>query len=141
MHVDTGLGLGTFRSFSTTTTLTAIDHTVVFNGANAATAKLPDAMTCKGRFYSISNSSNTIPTPTLTIAPKMLQKIDGQTVYSLALADESILLMSDGANWKILTKFIPPAIHSPSACSSVSYVNASSKRNSQAPVFYDISIN
>lgn len=131
-----------FRSFSTATTLTAIDHTVVFKGSDAVTATLPDATTCSGRVYSISNSSNTIPTPTLTIAPKTLQNIDGESICSLPLADQSILIISDGANWKILTEFIPSASHPREAFDrSVSYASASVNKAYRAPVFYDISVN
>ncbi|HEY4289596.1 MAG TPA: beta-galactosidase GalB [Puia sp.] len=98
---------GAFRVFSTSTTLTAIDYALHFNGTNAATAKLPDATGCAGRVYSITNSSSGIPTPKLTIAPATLQTIDGVSTCTLSLAYESVGIISDGANWKILSRFIP----------------------------------
>jgi len=140
-YVDVGQVLPTFRSFSTATTLTAIDHTVVFSGTKPVTATLPDARLCEGRFYSISNSSNAIPTPTLSIAPKTLQNIDGESIFSLPLSGQSILLMSDGANWRVLTEFIPSVSSSRKIADvSVSYVNGSDVVN-HAANFYEISVN
>ena len=118
-----------------------MDHAIVFRGTNPVTATLPDARRCEGRLYSISNTNNAFPTPTLTIAPKKLQKIDGESIYSLPQAGQSILLMSDGANWRILTEFIPSSGHSPKVGDvSVSYVNASNEMH-RAANFYNISVN
>ncbi|MEO6541379.1 MAG: hypothetical protein ABIN74_10325, partial [Ferruginibacter sp.] len=46
-----------YRSFSSSTTATATDNTLIFTGPTAATVTLPDATTCPGRVYAIKNAS------------------------------------------------------------------------------------
>jgi|GEM_PF-6204274 len=131
-----------FRSFSNDTTLSAIDHTLVFTGAKATTASLPDASSCVGRIYSISNFSTVIPTPILTITPKDLQFIEGQPHCPLWLVDQSIMIISDGANWKIIRQYIPSSSRPwKTKASSVSYQNAETEKSQPKAVFYDISGN
>ncbi|HEY4290887.1 MAG TPA: hypothetical protein VGN00_27490 [Puia sp.] len=135
-------GSAAFRSFSYSTTLTAIDQSVVFTGARATTATLPDARACAGRVYSISNYSNSTPTPIVTITPQRLQFIEGQSYCSLWLTDQSVTLISDGANWKILRQFIPSPNSLPNTQKgSITYLDVSAKKGRPQAVFYDISGN
>lgn len=131
-----------FRSFSNDTTLSAIDQTLVFTGVRATTASLPDASTCAGRVYSISNLSTITPTPIITITPKDLQYIEGHPHCSLWLQDQSVMIISDGANWKILRQFIPSSSWAwKTKASSISYRNVTTEKNPPTAVFYDISGN
>jgi hypothetical protein len=131
-----------FRSFSNNTRLSAIDHTLVFTGAKATTAALPDATACEGRVYSISNFSTMTPTPIVTIIPKDLQYIEEQPFCSLWLQDQSIMLISDGVNWKILRQFIPSSSWPwKTKGSNISYHNATAEMNRPTAVFYEISGN
>ena len=131
-----------YRSFSKDTTLSAIDQTLVFTGDKATTASLPDATTCAGRIYSISNFSTIAPTPIITIAPKALQFIEGQPHCSLWLQDQSVMIISDGANWKIIRQFIPSSSWAwKTKASSISYRNVTKVESEPKAVFYDISGN
>ena len=96
-----------YRSFTGATNLTASDYSAVFNGATAATATLPDASTCPGRIYCVKNFSNTLPTPTLTLATVSSQLIDGLATWSLSQAYQSVMVISDGANWEVSNQYVP----------------------------------
>jgi hypothetical protein len=96
-----------YRSFTGATTLTAGDYTAVFNGPAAATAMLPDASTCPGRIYCVKNFSNTLPTPTLTLATVSSQLIDGLATWSLSQAYQSVMVVSDGVNWEVFNQYVP----------------------------------
>ncbi|HVU94223.1 MAG TPA: hypothetical protein VHE34_03325 [Puia sp.] len=95
------------RSFTASTTIAASDHTLVFTGTSAATATLPDATACTGRIYSIKNFSTTSPAPVLTIATVSSQKIDGLSSWSLDETNETVTLISDGANWEVYSAGAP----------------------------------
>jgi hypothetical protein len=95
------------RSFTGATALTASDHTLVFAGASAATATLPDATTCPGRIYAIKNFSATVPTPVLTVATVSSQQIDGLATWLLNQTGQSVLLISDGNNWEVFDQYLP----------------------------------
>lgn len=90
-----------YRSFSTSTTVTSTDNTLIYTGSTAATVTLPDATTCPGRTYSIKNASTTNPLPVLTIATSASQTIDAGTTWLLNDAKEMILVISNGSNWDI----------------------------------------
>jgi hypothetical protein len=98
-----------YRSFAGATSLTVNDHTVVFTGASAATASLPDASTCPGRIYCIKNFSAVLPAPVLTIGTVSSQTIDGVSSWLLNQSNQSITLISDGANWEMFAQFLPAA--------------------------------
>src|SRR5450432_1063009 len=98
-----------YRSFTTATSLTANDHTVVFTGVSAATATLPDATTCVGRIYCIKNFSASPITPALTISTVSAQKIDGIASWILDEPNEVVIMSSDGANWELLSEGVPSA--------------------------------
>ena len=89
------------RSFTGATSLTANDYTVIFTGASAVTATLPDASTCAGRIYCIKNFSATLPVPVLTLATVSAQTIDGSASLLLNQSNQFVTLISDGANWEV----------------------------------------
>jgi hypothetical protein len=97
------------RSFSATTILTVNDHTLVFTGAAATTATLPDATTCPGRMYDLKNYSVTLPAPVLTINTVSAQTIDGASTWLLNTSNQSVTLVSDGANWDVLGQSVVSA--------------------------------
>ncbi|HEV3251659.1 MAG TPA: hypothetical protein VGZ71_11940, partial [Puia sp.] len=91
----------TYRSFAASTTALLTDYTLVFTGAVASSLTLPDATTCPGRIYIAKNASLTGPIPVLTINTTSAQTIDGVGFWLLDQAYESIILVSNGANWNI----------------------------------------
>jgi hypothetical protein len=98
-----------YRSFTGATSLTGNDHTVVFTGTTAVAATLPDATTCPGRMYCIKNFSSTLPAPVLTVGTSSSQKIDGASTWLLNQTNQSLTVISDGANWEIFSQFAPSA--------------------------------
>jgi hypothetical protein len=101
-----------YRSFTTATSLTTNDHTVVFTGTTATTVTLPDATTCSGRIYCMKNFSTTLPVPVLTISTVSSQKIDGAAGWLLDVTNETITIISDGANWEVFSQSVPSSIGS-----------------------------
>jgi hypothetical protein len=100
LQVNGSFSAGT-RSFTSGTTASGSDFTLLFTGASAASLTLPDATTCVGRTYIIKNVSLTVPTPVLTINTTSSQTIDGSSTLLLNLALESLILVSDGSNWQV----------------------------------------
>jgi hypothetical protein len=123
LHAQVGIGTGSpnstldlrgsfagiYRSFTTATSLTANDHTVVFTGSSAATATLPDATGCAGRVYCIKNFSASSPVPVLTLATVSSQMVDGVATWILDETNETVMIISDGANWEIFSQDVPVA--------------------------------
>lgn len=97
------------RGFTVGTSLTINDHTVLFTGTSAANAVLPDATSCPGRIYSIKNFSTTSPTPVLTVTTISAQLIDGSTSRTMDEPNETLTLISDGANWEVFNQDVPVA--------------------------------
>ena len=97
------------RTFAGATSLTINDRTVIFTGTGAAGAALPDATTCPGRIYCIKNFSGTSPTPVLTVTTVSAQLIDGSASRVLEEPNETITLISDGANWEVFNQDVPVA--------------------------------
>jgi hypothetical protein len=97
------------RSFTSSTVLTINDRTVIFTGSGAGGAALPDATTCPGRIYCIKNFSATSPTPVLTVTSVSSQSIDGSASRILDEPNETITLISDGANWEVFNQDVPVA--------------------------------
>lgn len=90
------------RSFATTSeSVSSTDYTLLFTGNAAATLTLPDATGCTGRLIHIKNT-NSGTVPTLTIATTASQTIDGSSTWLLDDPNESINVVSDGANWLIM---------------------------------------
>lgn len=122
-HVVAQLGIGTtspnstldvrgslatgYRAFTTTTTAAFTDNLLVFTGASAATLTLPTAAGCSGRNYVIKNASTTGPVPLLTIATTASQTIDGLSAWLLDEANETVTLISNGANWNVVGQTLP----------------------------------
>ncbi|MGC4101986.1 beta strand repeat-containing protein [Ferruginibacter sp.] len=98
-----------YRAFTGNTSAGATDNLLVFTGTSAATVTLPTAVGCDGRSYMIKNASTTGPTPVLTIATTSSQTIDGAASWTLSTANESITLVSNGANWHVTTQGMPSA--------------------------------
>ena len=97
------------RLFSSATNISDTDHCIIFNGSSACTATLPDASTCKGRFYIIKNGIVTVPVPVLTISATASQNIDGQSSWVLDEPNEAVYLTSNGANWIVNSQSVPVA--------------------------------
>ncbi len=92
-----------YRAFTTATTADSTDNNLMFSGTAATTLTLPTAITCKGREYTIKNISTTIPVPALTIATTTSQTIDGNLTVILDEAQKGLRLVSNGANWNIIS--------------------------------------
>lgn len=97
------------RGFTGATSLSINDHTVIFTGSGVGSATLPDATTCPGRIYCIKNFSATSPTPVLTVTTVSSQLIDGSASRILDEPNETITLISDGANWEVFSQDVPVA--------------------------------
>lgn len=96
-----------YRAFTTATTAAASDNLLVFTGTTATTVTLPTAVGCDGRSYMIKNASATGPTPALTIATTASQTIDGAASWTLTSVNETITLISNGANWMVAAQSLP----------------------------------
>jgi len=96
-----------YRSFTANTSASSTDNLLVFTGSSAATLTLPTAVGCDGRTYMIKNASTTGPTPVVTIATTSAQTIDGAGSWTLTSANETITLISNGANWNISAQSLP----------------------------------
>jgi len=90
-----------FRSFSVNTIAGPSDFAMAFTGATSSILTLPDATKCAGRVYLIKNISPTLPIPALTINTTLCQTIEGFSFYLMMQANQSLVLISDGANWQI----------------------------------------
>lgn len=96
-----------YRAFTTGTTATATDYTLVFTGTANSTLALPDATACNGRQYWIKNASTTVPTPTLTVDPFSTQTLDAQATWVMDEPYETIRIASNGANWYLMSQDVP----------------------------------
>ena len=96
------------RSFSTTSeTVSATDYALLFTGTSACTVTLPTAIGCTGRIIHLKNTK-TSSVPILTVSTTSSQTIDGSgTTWLLDDPNESVNLVSDGANWKIMGQSLP----------------------------------
>jgi hypothetical protein len=90
-----------YRAFTVNTSAASTDNLLVFTGSSAATLTLPTAVGCDGRNYMIKNASTAGTTPVLTIATTSSQTIDGAASWTLTSANETITLISNGANWHV----------------------------------------
>jgi hypothetical protein len=95
------------RSFAGNTSIGTTDYALVYTGTTAGTATLPNASTCNGRVYWIKNASTTLPVPVLTIATASSQTIDGAASWLLDEPNETVRLMSNGANWNVGVQDVP----------------------------------
>jgi hypothetical protein len=98
-----------YRSITASTTA-GTDNAIVYTGITTATVTLPNATTCSGREYWIKQESTTVPTPTLTVSTVSSQTIDGNgTSWTLDEPNEVLRIVSDGANWIVLSQEVPVA--------------------------------
>jgi hypothetical protein len=95
------------RSFSTTIeSVLSTDYTLLFTGTSACALTLPSAAGCVGRILHIKNTK-TGTVPVLTIATTASQTIDGSSTWVLDDPNESVNVVSDGTNWRIMGTSLP----------------------------------
>lgn len=90
---------GAYRGITALRTLDNTDYFVDCT-ANTFTVTLPTAVGITGRQYIIKNSG----TGVITVDGNGSETIDGQTTWALPAQYDSITIMSDGTNWKIIGK-------------------------------------
>lgn len=88
--------IATTATYSVLTTDYVVDATT-----GTFTETLPTAVACAGRMYTFKNSG----TGTITVATTSSQTIDGITTKILNTQYTGFSVVSDGANWKIITTF------------------------------------
>jgi hypothetical protein len=97
----------TTQSFSALTTAKTANYTTAFNDyfidctSGTFTVTLQAAASYQGRVLIIKNSG----AGTITVDGNGAETIDGAATYSLAVQYATIQIMSDGTNWKIISKF------------------------------------
>ena len=101
---------GSYGQKVTTVTTNAIlddTHSIVIcdNGAVAKTITLPTAVGITGRIYTIKRGEAS--TADVTIMTSSSQMIDGEMDYMLMNAKESVTIVSNGSNWKVMSTFVP----------------------------------
>jgi hypothetical protein len=105
LDVRGSLAIG-YRTFTASSSALITDNVLVFTGTTAATITLPTAASIAGRSYQVKNASLTGPTPALTVATTSAQTIDGLANWSLTGLYQTVTVVSDGANWNIVS-FLP----------------------------------
>ena len=97
------------QKVTTVTTNVTLDdtHSIVIcdNGAVAKTITLPTAVGITGRIYTIKRGEAS--TADVTIVTSSSQMIDGEMDYMLMNAKESVTIVSNGSNWKVMSTFVP----------------------------------
>jgi Chaperone of endosialidase len=96
-----------YRAFTTNTAAAITDNQLVFTGTTATALTLPTAVGNTGRRYVVKNASTTLPTPLVTITPAAVETIDGIINWLLDEANETVVLISDGVNWKVIAQNLP----------------------------------
>lgn len=86
--------------FTNQTGTYTVDNTdcVVNCTANTFTVTLPTAVGIEGQYFVVKNSG----TGVITIDGNGSETIDGATTKILAVQYESMTVISDGANWKVI---------------------------------------
>ena len=86
--------------FTNQTGAYTVDNTdcVVNCTANTFTVTLPTAVGIEGQYFVVKNSG----TGVITIDGNGSETIDGATTKILAVQYESMTVISDGANWKVI---------------------------------------
>jgi hypothetical protein len=96
-------GIGFKQAYVTKTgayTATNDDY-VIDCTSGTFTVTLPASSGRTGRILIIKNSG----AGTITVDGNASETIDGATTYSLAVQYATVQIMSDGTNWKIISKF------------------------------------
>jgi hypothetical protein len=91
-----------YRNISATYTATTSDDYFINITTGTFTLNLPTAATPYGQVYVIKNSG----TGTITVDPNGSQTIDGATTFTMNVQNGSITIISDGTNWKIVSKYL-----------------------------------
>lgn len=108
LEVNGSLG----HKISAITTTTTIDETyntvVCNNGGTAITINLPTAISpaCNGRIYTIKKGTNS--TKNITIDGNSTETIDGAATFLLSDDQGSVTIVSDGTEWKVISKHLSP---------------------------------
>jgi hypothetical protein len=90
----------------TTYVVTATDDLILADATSGAfTITLPTAVGITGRTYKFKKTDSTFSQ--VTIDGDGTETIDGAANTTLATQNESVELVSDGANWQIVRRFIP----------------------------------
>ncbi len=99
-----GLDINTSMSVKTNTISAATTlnntHNVIFCNSGPYTVTLPTASANTGRMYTIKNIDT--EGDDITIDGFGSETIDGELTYILSLINQSITIVSDGANWHII---------------------------------------
>ncbi len=95
-------------SAKTTTYPATTSDSVILCSASAFTVTLPTAVGISGKQYFIQKTDSTLAN-IITVATTSSQTIGNptQTTYTLATQGESISVVSDNANWQIISRVIP----------------------------------
>lgn len=108
LNVNGSLGVK-FRTIATGSTIGADDYIVLVAATSATSAvTLPDATTCAGRIYVVKRIAGTNPATeednNIVVTPSAGQNINGIATTSITVVHTSITLLSDGANWQLLSR-------------------------------------
>ena len=104
-QVQGSLGLGV-TVVAGTVTLNETHNIVLCNNGAAMTVSLPAAAQCAGRTYTIKKISNN--TLEVVIDPNGAEGIDGQLTLSLYVQNDAVRIVSDGANWDVISDELKP---------------------------------
>lgn len=108
LNVNGSLGVK-FKTLTAGSTVGPDDY-IVMIAASTPTSSLglPDATTCSGRVYVIKRIPGTNPATeednNIVVTPTGGQTINGIANTSITVVHTSITLMSDGANWQLLSR-------------------------------------
>lgn len=95
---------------TTTYAIATTDHVVQVSGASAAwTATLPTAVGVTGKVYRIIRTDQTFANQ-VTIATTSAQTIRGATTFKMSTQYEELTVVSDGANWQVISHSYPSAM-------------------------------
>lgn len=93
-----------FKSISSAYSITNTDQAVLVNcTSGAVTVTLPNANGINGKIFYIKDWKGQSATHTITIATTSSQTIDGSSTQTLTTNYQAIEVMSDGANWSIIS--------------------------------------
>lgn len=95
---------------TTTYPILTTDDIVLVSGASGSfSTTLPTAVGISGRIYQIKRTDQTFAN-IVTLATTSSQTIDGVTTKTLSTQNEEWTVISDGANWQVLTHTYPSAL-------------------------------
>lgn len=103
--LDVGGAIATTYGAQTSSyTATATDSFIDADATGGAvTITLPTAVTCPGREYTIKRINS--GANAVTVATTSSQTIDGSTTFTLSAQNSTVVVVSNGANWRIKAKF------------------------------------